>query len=225
MVSLPTASGPGEGGAGCGALPSSRGSSTSKVEPAPGALRTTTPPPDCFTTPCTVASPSPAPLPGALVVKNGSKTRARVASSMPAPVSVTESVTYAPGATPAGSARAASSTAAAVRTVMAPPAGRASWAFMTRFSSTCSSWTGSASTSPGSAPSATWSSTPWPTSRRSIFSSPATTRFRSSGSGRRTCLRPKASSCRVSAEARPLASSTAPSASRTSPPAGSTCSA
>ena len=38
-----------------------------------------------------VDRPSPVPKPGGLVVKNGSKIRARVAASMPAPVSVTES--------------------------------------------------------------------------------------------------------------------------------------
>ena len=37
--------------------------------------------------PCTTASPSPVPWPTCLVVKNGSNTRARVASSMPQPLS------------------------------------------------------------------------------------------------------------------------------------------
>ena len=45
------------------------------------------------TMPKTVASPSPVPRPGGFVVKNGSKTRVRTASSMPCPLSVTFSVT------------------------------------------------------------------------------------------------------------------------------------
>ena len=56
-------------------------------------------PPDCFTIPYTVASPRPVPLPFSLVVKNGSKSLAMVASSMPHPVSVTASSTYLPGTT------------------------------------------------------------------------------------------------------------------------------
>jgi hypothetical protein len=38
-------------------------------------------------------------MPGALVVKEGSKIRERVASSIPTPVSVMASMTYNPGAT------------------------------------------------------------------------------------------------------------------------------
>ena len=49
--------------------------------------------------PYTVDRPSPVPLPFSLVVKNGSKMRARVCSSMPQPVSVTASCTYDPGFT------------------------------------------------------------------------------------------------------------------------------
>ena len=41
----------------------------------------------------TVESPSPVPCPTGFVVKNGSKTRARVSSSMPAPSSTTSSTT------------------------------------------------------------------------------------------------------------------------------------
>src|SRR5947209_7839054 len=54
------------------------------------------PPPCCFTSPYTVASPSPVPFPGALVVKNGSNMRARVTASMPTPVSSTASQTCSP---------------------------------------------------------------------------------------------------------------------------------
>ena len=39
------------------------------------------------------------PLPGSLVVKNGSNTRERVCSSMPEPVSLTASITYWPAGT------------------------------------------------------------------------------------------------------------------------------
>ena len=40
-----------------------------------------------------MASPSPVPLPGSLVVKNGSKTRAAVSGAMPQPVSLTSIIT------------------------------------------------------------------------------------------------------------------------------------
>ncbi len=40
------------------------------------------------------------PLPGSFVVKNGSKIRAAVASSMPQPVSVTATMTCGPAVTP-----------------------------------------------------------------------------------------------------------------------------
>jgi hypothetical protein len=47
-------------------------------------------PPLCFTMPYTVARPSPVPFPFSLVVKNGSKRRRFVSSSMPTPVSLIE---------------------------------------------------------------------------------------------------------------------------------------
>ncbi len=72
------------------------------------------------------------PKPGGLVVKNGSKMRARVAASMPAPVSVTEST----NARVDGSVR--------VAMVTWPPAGIASRAFTTRLSTACSMRLGSA---------------------------------------------------------------------------------
>ena len=43
----------------------------------------------CFTSPYTIAMPSPVPTPAGLVVKNGSNTRACVSASIPAPVSDT----------------------------------------------------------------------------------------------------------------------------------------
>jgi hypothetical protein len=44
-----------------------------------------------------VARPRPVPRPRAFVVKNGSKMRRRVSSSMPQPVSATAMTTYEPG--------------------------------------------------------------------------------------------------------------------------------
>src|SRR5690349_13203351 len=61
--------------------------------PRPTSLSSWMSPPLCLTMPYTVERPSPVPLPGSLVVKNGSNTRVRVASSMPVPVSVTASTT------------------------------------------------------------------------------------------------------------------------------------
>src|SRR5580658_4327733 len=66
------------------------GRKTSKREPCPGALSTTMRPPWSLIMPCTTARPSPVPLPTSLVVKNGSKSRALVVSSMPQPLSVTD---------------------------------------------------------------------------------------------------------------------------------------
>ena len=64
-----------------------------KVEPLPASLNTLICPPNCVTMLWTVARPSPVPRPGSLVVKYGSNSRARVSSSMPGPVSLTESMT------------------------------------------------------------------------------------------------------------------------------------
>ena len=51
------------------------------------------PPPDCLASPKTWLRPSPDPLPTSLVVKNGSKARARTSSVIPEPSSVTETMT------------------------------------------------------------------------------------------------------------------------------------
>ena len=67
------------------------------VVPTPISLYTPTCPPDCLTIPYTVASPSPVPLPGPLVVKNGSNARAFTSAVMPHPVSETASRTWGPG--------------------------------------------------------------------------------------------------------------------------------
>src|SRR5215831_10195204 len=59
------------------------------VVPRPTPVSTVTEPPLCSTMPYTVLSPSPVPLPGSFVVKNGSKRCACVATSIPVPLSVT----------------------------------------------------------------------------------------------------------------------------------------
>ena len=99
----------------------------------PGALSTVTSPPLCWTMPYTEARPRPTPC--SRVVKNGSKTWARVCSSMPRPVSVTDSSTNP-------------SSASRVRMVSLPPSGIASRPLTTRLTSTCSIWPGSARTVP-----------------------------------------------------------------------------
>ena len=68
---------------------SMRGSSRATVVPRAWRLRMRTPPPDCLVKPYTIDIPRPLPMPNCLVVKKGSKTRARVLPSMPMPLSVT----------------------------------------------------------------------------------------------------------------------------------------
>ena len=69
---------------------SASGRCTTNVDPFPGSVSSRMKPPLCVTVPYTLARPSPAPSPTAFVVKNGSKTRAFVSSSIPSPVSATE---------------------------------------------------------------------------------------------------------------------------------------
>ena len=68
--------------------------------------------------PCTTDSPSPVPWPTGLVVKNGSKMRARISGVMPAPVSRTVSRGVRAGLQLGGSrrARSASTRAGSTRT-------------------------------------------------------------------------------------------------------------
>ena len=66
--------------------------------PWPGSLSISMKPPVCRTMSLTVASPRPVPRFTPFVVKNGSKTRAAVSSSIPMPVSVTERTTASPRA-------------------------------------------------------------------------------------------------------------------------------
>ena len=73
--------------------PSARGRNSRKQVPSPGVLSTRTCPSDWRTKPNTIASPSPVPAPGALVVKNGSNTCGSTSVGMPLPVSVTSITT------------------------------------------------------------------------------------------------------------------------------------
>ncbi len=94
--------------------------------------------------------PSPVPLPTSFVVKNGSKTRARVSSSMPVPVSDTRNTTPRP---------ASSEPVFSVSTRTTPPSGIASRAFSSRFKSTCSSCVSFARTGAGTSSSRVTTST------------------------------------------------------------------
>ena len=76
----------------CGPAAAS-GSHSVTVVPSPGRLSMRKAPPDCSANPLAIGRPSPVPTPISLVVKNGSLARARVAASMPMPVSATVSRT------------------------------------------------------------------------------------------------------------------------------------
>ena len=114
------------------------GSHSSTLVPTPLRLWILSAPPSCDASPCTIDRPSPVPLPTPFVEKKGSMARASVASSMPEPVSDTESRTYSPGARPRPSPRRTSALVAEMRSV--PPFGMASRAFTLRLSSAISSW-------------------------------------------------------------------------------------
>ena len=183
-----------------------RGRKTRKMVPLPTTLSTAICPPDCVTMPYAVDKPRPVPLPATLVVKNGSKMRARVAASMPEPVSLTDSTTQRPAGTPRRCDSAASTTSTfSVAMASAPPEGMASRALMTRLTTTCSSWPASARTLPRRSASVVRSSTCSPMSRRNITVRLATSELRSIVRGCSTCLREKANSCVVSAAARSAA--------------------
>jgi len=96
----------------------------------PGAELISSRPPDCSAIPNTWARPSPVPRPTALVVKNGSIARARVASSIPAPWSVIAIITSPSAGVPAP----------ATVTLMADPGGDASRALIMILSTASSSW-------------------------------------------------------------------------------------
>ena len=120
-----------------------RGNSTRIVVPGVMSPSTQIRPPDARTVEKTVASPSPLLPRSALVVKNGRKTRSRISSSMPRPVSLTLSSSIpCADAIASGWSPLASSSSIDSR----PPSGIASWALTARLTSTCSSWARSAST-------------------------------------------------------------------------------
>src|SRR5450759_2193950 len=124
----------------CGAavgsgVASTSGNSTDTLVPLPAEDWAQICPPDCRTMPWTVARPSPVPLPTSFVVKNGSKARARMASSIPAPLSATVSSTAGPVISRSNGA--ASSTRRTLISRMPPP-GMASREFTARLTSTCS---------------------------------------------------------------------------------------
>src|SRR5262249_5651195 len=72
----------------------SAGNSRVNVAPWPGSLSKRMLPPCSSTMRWTIESPRP--VPSALVVKNGSKMRARTSAGMPGPSSFTESTTWSP---------------------------------------------------------------------------------------------------------------------------------
>ena len=98
-------------------------------------------PSDCLTKPNTWLRPRPVPLPTALVVKNGSKTRSMISGGMPVPVSETAIRTYRPAATsPRSRASKSSSSTFDVSILSSPPFGIASRALIDRLRIAFSSW-------------------------------------------------------------------------------------
>ncbi len=154
----------------------------------------------------------PRPLP--FVVKNGSKMRARVAASMPTPVSVTASITYWPGGTSRGPTPwAEANSTLAVSMVIRPPRGIASRALITRLKTTWSTCGRSAITCWRSEARCVSMATSSPMMRVSIATPASTTSLRSSTCGSTIDLRLKTISCRVRSAARSPAlwiSSTSP---------------
>ncbi len=146
------------------------------------------------------------PLPTSLVVKKGSKMWVLVASSMPCPVSVTESNTYWP-AVIGGRLTASSSPMARfeVRTVSWPPFGMASRALTARFRITCSICPGSAFTAASLGSGKNSNSMCSPMRRGSILPISTTMAFNSITRGCKTCIRLNASNWRVMETARPAA--------------------
>src|ERR1051325_202079 len=163
--------------------------------PAPGAESICTKPPCCFTRPYTVASPRPVPFPTALVVKNGSNARWRVASSMPAPVSSTARQTNScadPG--PSTSRCASLIQEQLVSSRNTPPSGMASRALLTRLIRICSMACPSAETSGKSSSANTSISMLAGSTRRSTVARSVTSWPRCIGSSDRVDLRAKPSS-------------------------------
>ncbi len=118
------------------------GSRTVNRVPTPGRLSTRTPPPWPRMMPSTADRPSP--RPANLVVKNGSNSLARVASSIPHPVSATTTSTNRPGAaglyTPPLTASISNACPVVVTVTVPARSPMASPALMMRFISTCRIW-------------------------------------------------------------------------------------
>src|SRR6185312_7206115 len=160
-------------------------------------------PPLCLMIPYTVDRPSPLPLPTGLVVKNGSNARARVVSSMPAPLSRTTSDTYWPGLMYGRPPAMPSSTSMfEVLSEMVPPSGIAYDEFNTRLTITWSICPGSTLTFDTRGSRFSTMTTFSRTSRRSIACTLRSESFRLRILGCRICRRLKASSCCVRLAAR-----------------------
>ena len=162
------------------------------------------------------------PFPIGLVVKNGSKMCATVSASMPTPVSLTASMACCAG-TSLGVVRRrsrSSSSTLPVSIVSVPPSGIASRALTARLMSTCSSWSGSASTGSSSGSSDGHELdvlTEQPAEHRR---DPVDDLVQARESrGCRTCRRLKASSCRVRTVARSAAAAISFSSGSESPSA------
>ena len=95
-----------------------------------------------------MARPRPVPLPASLVVKNGSKMRARISGAMPWPVSLTAQADElaGPGLDDAAGRSRCRAATLSVSSASRPPSGMASRALRHRFISTWFIWPGSACT-------------------------------------------------------------------------------
>ena len=160
-------------------------------------------PPLCRTMPYTVARPNPVPRPSSLVVKKGSNRCASTWSSMPMPVSLTESATSGPvaGRSSPGAGTPAALTLA-VPMVSVPPSGMASRALTPRLAMTCSIWPGSAITKPSAGSRSSPREIRSPTTRRSMPPISCTMVLRFTSRGCMTCFRLYARSWRTSPAAR-----------------------
>jgi hypothetical protein len=115
-------------------LSAARGKNTSNFEPLPTSVVTQITPPLCSTMPYTVASPSPVPRPGALVVKNGSKILLMVSGVDARAVVAHRDADVTPSAGSRDRARRARGRCAAFEVAISivPPPGSASRALTTR---------------------------------------------------------------------------------------------
>src|SRR6185437_8929247 len=175
-----------------------RGRKMQTLVPTPTSVSILTPPPDCLHSPSTWLRPRPEPRPTSLVVKNGSNARASTASSMPLPLSRTQSITYSPGSGSSGRVRGWPIVTFSVSSEMSPPASIASRALIARLRMIISIWVGSTSAGQGSERSRVSSVTAPPSVLRKRSSSERMASLRSTGFGSSFWRREKASSWRVS---------------------------